>query len=233
MKRFIYISMLLVMTGSTVFAQNDRQFIREGNKLYRSHKYSQAENVFRKALSKNPHNPQVVYNLGCALMSQGNDSAAIVQFNSAARLENNKFRRAKSYHNIGVILQEQQNYSDAIEAYKNALRNNPNDNDTRYNYVLCKRLLKQQQKQNNNQSNNKSSKDNENKKDNQNKDKQDKNKNTKDKEDGKEKQQPKNLMDRENAEQLLNAAMQKEKATHERLKKAMQQPSRRKINKNW
>jgi len=233
MKRFIYILTLLVMTGSTVLGQNARQFIREGNKLYRSHKYSQAENVYRKALSKNPHNPQAVYNLGCALMSQGNDSAAIVQFNNAARLENNKFRRAKSYHNIGVILQEKQNYSDAIEAYKNALRNNPNDNDTRYNYVLCKKLMKQQQKQNNNQSNNESGKDKENKKYNKNEKNQNKNNNNKDKEDGKEKQQPKVSMDRENAEQLLNAAMQKEKATHERLKKAMQQPSRRKISKNW
>lgn len=215
-----------------VMAQDGRRFIREGNKLYRNNKYSQAENAYRKVLGQASNNPQAVYNLGCSLMSQGNDSAAIVHFNNAARLEKNKLRRAKSYHNIGTILQKTQNYGEAIEAYKNALRDNPKDEDTRYNLVLCKRLQKQQQQnQKNNQDNNNNNKDKKDQKNNQDKNRQDKN--DKNKGSGKREKQPENRMDKQNAEQLLNAAMQEEKATHERLKRAMQQPSRRKTNKNW
>jgi Ca-activated chloride channel family protein len=40
-------------------------------------------------------------------------------------------------------------------------------------------------------------------------------------------------MSKDNAEQLLNAAMQQEKQTQDRMKKAMQQPQRRQLNKNW
>lgn len=236
MKRIIYILAMLIVTVSSVMGQSDRKFIREGNKLYRSNKYSQAENIYRKALGKNSANPQAAYNLGCALMSQGNDSAAIVQFNNAARMEPNKLRRASSYHNIGVMLQKQKNYGEAIEAYKNALRNNPNDNDTRYNFVMCKRLLKQQQQQQkDNSAKSNDGKNNRDKSKQQNKERQDKDNNNRDKEHDKKQneQQSKENLERQNAEQLLNAAMQEEKATHERLKKAMRQPSRRKADKNW
>jgi Ca-activated chloride channel family protein len=40
-------------------------------------------------------------------------------------------------------------------------------------------------------------------------------------------------MSRENAEQMLNAAIQEEKQTQERMKKAQQQPNRRRLEKNW
>lgn len=224
---------MLVLMSSAVMAQSDRKLVREGNKLYRSQKYSQADNVYRKALGKNSGNPQAIYNLGCALMSQGNDSAAIVQFNNAGRLEQNRLRRARSYHNIGVILQKKQNYGEAIEAYKNALRNNPKDNDTRYNLVACKRLQHQQQQNQKNNSGNSKKDNNKDKEKKHNKENKDKDKNKEDRERDEKERQPKDQMDRQNAEQLLNAAMQEEKSTHERLKKTMQQPSRRKTNKNW
>lgn len=226
----MHIFAISVMTVSAAMAQNDRQFIRYGNKSYRSHKYSEAENAYRKALGKNPNNPQAVYNLGCALMSQGNDSAAIVQFNNAVRVETDKLRRAKSYHNAGVIFQKKGNYGEAIEAYKNALRNNPADDDTRYNLILCKRLQQQQRQNQNDNNDNEDNKDKDRKRD---KDKQNEDKDNKDKGSDKDRQQPKTQMERQNAEQLLNAAMQEEKATHERLKRAMRQSSRRNINNNW
>jgi len=40
-------------------------------------------------------------------------------------------------------------------------------------------------------------------------------------------------MSKDNAEQLLNAAMQSEKATQQRMKKALQKPSSRRLQKNW
>lgn len=208
--------LLLLIVPTLAFAQSDRHFIRTGNKLYRNQNYPKAEVEYRKALSQNGSNAHAVYNLGNALMMQQKDSAAIVQLENAGKMEANKTRKAMAYHNIGTICQRHQLYGDAIKAYEEALRNNPNDNETRYNLALCKRLNKnnkEQQKQQQQQQ----------QKEQQKEQKQ------------KEKQQPKpkEQMSKENAEQLLNAAIQDEKATQQRLKKATQQPSRRTVEKNW
>ena len=216
-KTLIIIFALLGL-ASAVSAQNDRQSIRTGNKLYHHQDFSKSEVEYRKAISKNPNNPQAVYNLGCALMAQEKDSAAIVQFQNAGKMETVKMRKAKSYHNIGYICQRHQMYGEAIEAYKEALRNNPADNETRYNLALCKR---QQKNQPQNQQNK-----------NEEKKKQEKEQNEQNK-DNQQKEQPKDQMSKENAEQLLNAAIQAEKETQERMKKAMQQPRSRRLQKNW
>ena len=75
-------------------------------------------------------------------MMQQKDSMAMIQFENASKLETNKMRRARSYHNMGVVMQQHQQYAQAIGCYENALRCNPQDNATRYNLALCKKLLK-------------------------------------------------------------------------------------------
>ena len=72
--------LLLLVNSALAFAQNDRTFIRQGNKLYRTQKWAQAETQYRKAISKNAKNTQALYNLGCALMMQQKDSMAMVQY---------------------------------------------------------------------------------------------------------------------------------------------------------
>ena len=213
------------------FAQSDRQYIRNGNKLFHQQNYVKAEVEYRKAISKNPNNTQAIYNLGNALLMQQKDSAATSFFQKSGRIETSKIRKAMSYHNIGVICQKHQMYSDAINAYKEALRNNPNDNQTRYNLALCKKLLKNQPKNNqNNKQKDKNKKDKDKNKKDKDKDKQNnKDQNKKDK----QQQQPKDRMSKDNAEQLLNAAMQEEKATQQRISKAMQQAGSKKLQKNW
>lgn len=206
-------------------AQSDRQHIRNGNRLYHEQKFEQAEVEYRKALGKNSANPQAHYNLGCALMAQQKDSAAIKQYETAGKLEKTPKRRAMVYHNIGVVCQQHQLYQQAIAAYEESLRNNPNDNETRYNLALCKRLLKNNPQ--NNQKKNNKDKDKKNNKDQNNKDQNQKNQDKQ----NQDKQQEQ--MSKDNAEQLLNAAMQQEQATQQRLKNAMRQPQRRKLQKNW
>ena len=227
-KAVVAVLFLLVATG--VQAQGDRLLVRQGNKQFRAGNYAEAEVSYRKAVEKNPRNAQAHYNLGNALLGQRKDSAAVVQFENAAKQETNAMRKAQSYHNIGVICQGQKQYAQAIEAYKEALRNNPTDDETRYNLELCKRQQQQQQNQQNQQ--NKDNKDNKDKKDQ--KDKQDQQKQQDKKEQKQDQQQQKKQqMSRENAEQMLNAAIQEEKQTQERMKKAQQQPNRRRLEKNW
>lgn len=222
--KLMLLGLMLTMFNQVTFAQ-DRQYIRQGNKLYRQQGFDKAEVEYRKALAKNPRNTQAIYNLGCALMQQQKDSAAIVQFENAGRAETSPIRKSMSYHNMGFICQKHQMYGEAIEAYKESLRNNPNDNETRYNLALCKRMLKQQQQNQNQNQKNDDKKDNKDKQDQKSQDKQNKN--------DQQKQQPKEQMSKENAEQLLNAAVQEEKATQQRMKKAMQEPRRRQLQKNW
>ena len=229
---------LLWAFTSTVSAQNDRSFIRQGNRLYQAHKWTAAEVQYRKAVAQNAHNPQAVYNLGCALMMQQKDSLALQQFAKSADMQiNNKTRRAKSYHNMGVIMQNHQDFAKAIECYKMALRNNPQDNETRYNLALCKHQLKNQQNQQNqnkngNDKNNKNKNQDKDKDKNKNQDKQNNNKND-NKNNNQSKHSDKDKMSRDNAEQLLNAAVQQEKATKQKMQKAMSQPRRKQYDKNW
>lgn len=241
----------LLACGTNAVAQTDRNLIRQGNRAFKTQKWAAAETQYRKAISKNQKNPQAIYNLGCALLMQQKDSLAMVQFGNAAQLESNIFRRSKSYHNMGVVMQNHQEYAQAIEYYKMALRCNPQDNETRYNLALCKKLLKNNQQNQNNKNNkdknkndknkdkkndknknkNDQNKDDQNKND-QNKDKQnknqDKNKNNSDKN-----QQNQDKMSRDNADQLLNAAIQQEKATKRKMQKTMSQPRRKAYDKNW
>ena len=230
--KYIFI-LIAIFASSAAFAQTDRQYIRNGNKLFHQQNYAKAEVEYRKAISKNPNNSQAIYNLGNALLMQQKDSAATSLFQKSGKIEKSKIRKAMSYHNIGVICQKHQMYGEAINAYKEALRNNPNDNETRYNLALCKKLLKNQPKDKNKQNNKQKDKNNKdkNKKD-KNKDKQNNKNKDQDKQDKKQ-QQPKDRMSKDNAEQLLNAAMQEEKATQQRISKAMQQAGSKKLQKNW
>ncbi len=222
-----FIFSMLQLFIATANAQADRQHIRQGNKLYRQEKYDKAEVEYQKALAANQRNPQAIYNLGCAMMMQQKDSAAIVQFENAGKLETDKRRKSMAFHNMGWICQKHQMYAEAIEAYKESLRNNPDDNETRYNLALCQRQQKKNQQ-------NQGGGGKDDKKQDDDQDKKDKKDQNQQQDQQKQQQQPpKDQMSKENAEQLLNAAMQEEKATQQRMKKSMQHPNRRRLQKNW
>jgi Ca-activated chloride channel family protein len=201
--------------------------------------YTKAEVDYRKAIEANSRFPQAHFNLGNALLRQQKPKEAMQAYEQAVKVETNKGRLASIYHNMGVILQSQKQFGPAIECYKNALRRNPADNESRYNLVLCQHQLKNnpQQDQQNDNKENKDGKD-KNKEEDKNSSKKDKQEN-KDKKEDQQKQQQKQSqqneenMSKENAEQLLNAAMQDEKDTQERIRKAMAKPRQRKLEKQW
>ena len=221
-KRLYFIVCLLMISFVTLNAQTSNQLIRKGNKNFSSKNYAQAEVFYRKAIDKEPNNAIGNYNLARCLQAQHKNAEAKKIYEKAAKLETDPIRQASSYNNLGTIYQGEKNYSKAIDYYKKAMRDNP------YNFELCQR----QQKKQNNKKNSGGSKDN------QNKNKQNKNQSNKDNKQKKDNSQQKpqnnnNDMSKSNAEQLLNAAMQQEKETQKRLAKAMQQPSDKKLDKNW
>lgn len=214
------VALLLALVAMSALAQTDRQYIRQGNKLFRSGDFANAEVSYRKALEKNDRNPQAHYNLGNSLMAQNKDSAAVKEFETATKIETDPLMKSQSFHNMGVICQKHQMFGEAIEAYKQSLRLNPHDDETRYNLQLCKYQQKKQQQNQQNQ---------------QNQNQQNQNQQNQDQKNQKQQQQQQDQpqMSKDNAEQLLNAAMQQEKQTQDRMKKAQQRPRRRQLQKNW
>lgn len=212
------------MLSLTSYAQNDRDYIRSGNKFFHSKEYAKAEAQYRKAISKNASNTIAIYNLANALLAQGKPKDAMKMYEKMTQMEKNKVRLAKAYHNMGVIFQSQKNFQEAINCYKNSLRRNPNDNETRYNLALCQRQLKDNPPQNNKKQD---------KKNNQNKDKGNNNdKNSKEKDRQKQHNNNQNQMSKDNAEQLLNAVMQDERSIQDKMKK-MQRSGGKSLEKNW
>ena len=228
----------LVACLSWAQKKTDRDYLRSGNRLYRDSMYTKAEVDYRKALEANARSAQASFNLGNALLRQQKPKEAMQAYEQAVKLETNKGRLASIYHNMGVILQSQKQFGPAIECYKDALRRNPASNESRYNLVLCQHQLKNnpQQDQQQDGQDNKDGKD-KNKEEDKDSNKQDKQQQNKDKKEEHQQQQQQQQneenMSKENAEQLLNAAMQEDKESQERIRKAMAQQQRRRLEKQW
>ena len=220
------------LSVAPAFAQDNmsaRWHVKQGNKQFQKRDFSEAETSYRKALEKNKENPQALYNLGNALLAQGQDTTAIKFFEQAAKVEKNPLRQSQSFHNLGTILQGRRMFGEAIEQYKQALRLNPNDDDARYNLVLCKHQLENQP--NNQQQGDNKNQDGQKEKQEQKQQQQQQQKQQQQEQQKQQEQKPE--MSKENAEQLLNAAMQQEKQTQKRMKEAQKQPQRRQVEKNW
>jgi Ca-activated chloride channel family protein len=211
-----------------------RKLIRQGNSQYRNNKHHDAQISYFKAVNADSTDARAQYNLATSMFPEPWKMVKKEQVDTmtqtlmkAAELEKNPFRKAQAYHNTGVLYQNAKEFKMAIEAYKEALRTNPNDDETRYNLVLCQRQLKNED-QNGGDGGQDNQQEDKQKQDEQ---KQQQQQQNEQQQDQKEQQEP--PMSKENAEQLLNAAMQQEKKTQERMQQKQQQGQRRKLEKNW
>jgi tetratricopeptide (TPR) repeat protein len=181
---------LMILSSTNILAQKDsialqrkaRKMVRQGNQLYQQKQYTDASVAYRKALDKSSYYDKASYNLGNALYENKNFKEAVPQYELTAKTAKDKFTKAEAYHNLGNSMMETKNYQGAVDAYKNSLRNNPNDDETRYNLAVAQKMLDKQNQDNKDDKN----KDNKDKKDKDKKDKDDKNKD-KDKKDGDDK----------------------------------------------
>lgn len=149
MKWIKFISIyILVLVAVTAFAQQERKFIRKGNRLYEKENYQESEIQYRKAIDKDKNSYNALFNIGDALYKQQKYEDATKQFNDLSGKQLNKEDKAKLYHNIGNSMLQNQKLKESIEAYKEALRNNPNDMDTKYNLAFAQKMMQQQQDQN-------------------------------------------------------------------------------------
>ena len=232
MSRKKYVMLGLMFVSVAVYGQKtERDYLRSGNKLYKDSTFVKAEVDYRKALELEPKSTDAMYNLGNSLLMQQKAKEAMEQYEAASRIEKDKNKLAQIYHNMGVILQSSKLLPQCIEAYKQALRNNPKDDETRYNLALAQKQLKDQQQQNQNQDKDQKQDQKQDDKQ-QNKDQQDQDKKDQQQNNQQQQQQNQNQMSKENAEQLLKAAMQDEKNVQDKVKKAVQVQGR-KLEKDW
>ena len=236
MKRLFSLILISCCCFCAADAQTMRDYIRRGNRLMLdtlggSDHSEKAIVQYKKAQEVDSTYAIARYNMGNALVRQGKPQDAMKEYLAASKYEKDKQRLSDIYHNMGVLLQASKKYAEAVDCYKESLRNDPSNDETRYNYVLAKWHLKNQQ---------------DNQQDGQDKEQQDKQK----QEDKKEQQQQepkkdekqeqkqpqpqdKQDMSKETAERLLQAAMRNEKETQEKIQRQQQEAPRRRLQKQW
>ena len=216
-KKYIWLVLMLLASISVCAQKAERDYIRKGNRFFKDSIYIDAEVNYRKALDSNPQSTIAMFNLGNTLLWQNKLQDAMELYANAAQLEKDKNRKAQIYHNMGVVFHSQKEYAKAIEAYKESLRNNPKDDETRYNLALAQKMLKDQQQNQQNQDQSQQQKQN------PNQDKKEQNQEEKrqqqEQQQAPEPEKKESQMSKENAEQLLNSVMQDEQETQDKVKK--------------
>lgn len=141
MRNILYI--VLLLNSVLLFGQEKDKNLYNGNQLFKEKKYADAEADFRVTESKkSPKKATAGYNLGNSVYRQNQQGEAQIRYIQALEHAKTKEEKHRIYHNLGNTFMLEKKYDLAADAYKNALRNNPNDEETRYNYALAKRKNK-------------------------------------------------------------------------------------------
>jgi Ca-activated chloride channel homolog len=228
------------------FAGSWADFLRsrpeQAQNAYRKGDFQKALELYQDAATRNPDSDTLAYNLSNAQYSLGQFKEAAGQYAKIAEKDKPELS-GRSLYNLGNSLfqmgkagGDQKMLEQALEAYRTSIRKDPEDEDSKYNYELTRRLIQkqQQQQQQQNQDNKDQQKKDQEKKDQQqqqNQDQQKKQEEKKQQEQPQAEQQDKQQqqqqpqpqpgqMSKEEAERILNALMQMEKDMQEKEKKA-------------
>lgn len=157
MKRLKIILFVIGLLGiGQAFAQDDPEVIAKDSQGYRAdadvaigkESFAEGEALYRKSIALEPQSTVGKYNLGNAYYQEDKNKEAMRRFVQAAEVATTKDEKHRAFHNLGNTLMNSKMYKEAVEAYKNALRNNPADDETRYNYALAKEMLEKEQQNN-------------------------------------------------------------------------------------
>ncbi len=244
MRKIVSVSIMLLSVVAGASAQS-KKLVSDGNKLYEQKKYKEAGAAYQQAIQKDPTSIPGMFNLGNSLYQQKQYEASRKVLANAAKNTTDKTAKAGVNYNIGNTYMSEKKWQEAIDAYKQTLKNNPQDADAKYNLSYAKAMMKKEQdeKEKNKDKNKDQNKDNKDqkdkdkdKKDKGDKDKQDKGDQDKDKKDQQDKddQRPQpqpSKLSQQQADQLLNALQQEEKKLQDKMQKEKGVPV--KTDKDW
>ncbi|MBK7104350.1 MAG: tetratricopeptide repeat protein [Ignavibacteriae bacterium] len=225
---------------STIFAQSTRGLVNDGVDAYEENKFADAETNFKKGIESNVESFESRFNLGDAIYKQGRFEESIEEFKNSFALAKTDEDKAKIFHNIGNSLLKAKKLKESIGAYRESLKLNPNDLETKYNLSYA---IKQMQNQKNNQQNqNDQNQDQQNKDQQQNQDQQDQNKDQQDQkknEDQKKEEQqnqqqkpePKDEISKDEAQRILDALKNNEAELQKKMRE--QKVKKSNVEKDW
>lgn len=231
---------ILMLLSPGVFAQQENKYIQEGNKQYDRKQYDAAEQYYRQALEKQPARQEATYNLGNALYNQQKLDESIASYDAIASTTSDPSIRSKAYHNMGNAYLEKKDYEKSIEAYKQALKADPTDMDTKYNLAYARTMLKQQQDQQ--QQNKQDQQDQQQNQDQQNQDQnkqdqQNQNQNKQDQQQQNQQQENRQPQDKkftpEELERIMQTLNKDDKDVQNKVSKQRTEGSRTKSDKDW
>ena len=181
---------IFVLTSANINAQSETyaKFYNKGNKLSEKN-FEEAEKNFRVAIDDTLGDLRATFNLSNKYYKEGLYDEAISRQLEASELAKTKSEKHKAFHNLGNSLMKKEMCSEAVMAFKNALRNNPSDDETRYNLALAKKCEEDQQNEDQNKDDENKDDQNENKEDQQNEDQNKNDENKDDQNENKEDQQ--------------------------------------------
>jgi len=202
------ITIVFLFSFAASFAQKSNNLVQKGNELYKKGEYKNALTEYEKALQADQKNNAAQFNAGNALQKEQNFPDAAKSFQSVLESGNDPSLQAKAGYNKGVAEVKQKQLQEAVNSFKQSLRLDATDNETREN---LQKALNELKKQND-------------KKDDPKKDDQKK-------QDQKPPEpKPKNEMNKQQAENLLNQLRQEEKHLQELQKQKIKQT---KPDKDW
>jgi tetratricopeptide (TPR) repeat protein len=227
----IGILLIIFLKAKDGKAQSTNSLIRTGNKNYSAQKYNQATENYTNALQKEPDNSVAVFNQAAAMYQLGEYEKAETYFDTLAKQSNNYELISKSLHNLGNAYYKKEDYEKSVAAYKQALKINPKDKDTKYNLMMAmNKLKKNQNSQSQQNQNNPQNQQDKNQQQNQDKNQQQQNQNNQQQQANKQQQQN---MSKEEAERLLEALSNEEGKTQQKLDKQKGEPQKGKVRKDW
>jgi tetratricopeptide (TPR) repeat protein len=218
--KYLFLNLFLLFS-MTIWSQKKDKDLPKANEDFVAKNYSEAEANYRISQSKFPEKATSSYNLGNAIYTQKQPSESKLAFTKAIEKAKTYSEKHKAYHNLGNAYMKEKEYEQAEQAYKNALINNPEDEETRYNYALAKKKNKENPKKDDKKKDDKKKEE----------DKKDKDK---PKDDNGEKPKPEPSPEsKQQLENMLNALNNEEKKVQEKMNKNKQKGTPVKPEKDW
>ncbi len=140
---------LFLLQASASLAQKDpaHRSAIAGNEAFAKAEYKKALEHFEKAEEEGMQDLRLRFNKGNTLFRLEKYADAATAFEGIARSAEEERLRANAYNNLGNAQMKAGKLEKSIEAYENALRIDPMDEETRYNLALAKKLQKEKEKQ--------------------------------------------------------------------------------------
>ncbi len=137
---------LVLLSSGVIHSQEWRDSLDAARKAYKEEKYLDALRYYKSAQKNAPENIEFSDEIGQTAYKARQFDIAEKIYRQNASNKLSKQEKANNWHNAGNALMKKQNYSDAVEAYKESLRLNPADEETRYNLSEAIRQIKQAEK---------------------------------------------------------------------------------------